>query len=249
VSSLRLDIRGVGDSGGPDGTSKFVERFYSPESIDDVALGIEYLRDHFGARRVAVVGLCSGAFAAFHLAAAREDLEAAVLVNPQLLFWDTDERALTQWTHITKRSQLRRLVTGQVTSGGVLNAPRRAWRALVATRRRGKGEISHGEAVVNTLGRIRQNGTALTFVYSLRDLGLTYLERQLGDVSQSVISELGGTLDVVEGADHTFRPLWTQDRLREIVEGALEGAGVLPSDPGSSGWRSDEVAADGKLVP
>ena len=265
VSSLRLDIRGVGDSGGPDGSNEHVERFYSPESINDVVVGIEYLRDHFGARRFAVVGLCSGAFAGFHIAIEREDVVAAVLVNPQLLFWDTHERDLTQWAHMVGRvaqtAQWRRLLAGHVTIDGMLSVPRGALRALIATYGRGKQtvarrlgrtdgsgpEVSHGEAVVDGLRRIRRNGTALAFVYSLGDGGFTYLERQLGDVAARA-REFGASLDIVDGADHTFRPLWTQDRLQVIVEGVLERSSVLPGDPRSR-WRSDDVSAEGTLVP
>ena len=58
-------------------------------------------------------------------------------------------------------------------------------------------------------------------------MGLTYLERQLGDVAGRLTNEFGASLDIVEGADHTFRPLWTQDRLQTLVEGALERAGVF----------------------
>ena len=256
VSSLRLDIRGVGDSGGPDGSNEHVERLYSPESIDDVAVGIEYLRDHVGASRFAVVGLCSGAFAGFHTAARREDVVAAVLVNPQVLFWDTNERDLTQWAHMVRRSQWRRLLSGQLTVGGVLRAPRGGWRALVAAHQRrrqmaarrlggpgaeGVPERDHGEAVVDALGRIAESGTALAFVYSLGDPGLTYLERQLRDSAGTVTRKFGASLDIVNGADHTFRPLWTQDRLQMIVEGALERAGVFGAPSETSGAAGEQV--------
>ena len=97
VSSFRLDIRGVGDSGGPDASDEHFERLYSPEALNDVAVGIEHVRDNFGARRFAVVGLCSGGVAGFHVAVERDDVVGAVLINPPFLIWDRYASASAYW--------------------------------------------------------------------------------------------------------------------------------------------------------
>jgi len=241
VSSVRLDIRGVGDSGGPDASDEHFERLYSPEALNDVAVGIEHIRDHFDARRFAVVGLCSGSVAGLHLAGERDDVVAAVLINPPFLIWDKYASDSAHWAHIVSRiaqaRQWRRLLTGQVTTGDALGVLRSGWRALGAqygrdsdvAERRLADEYwpDHGKAVVSALKRGGRNGKALAFIYSQGDVGLTYLERQLGDVAGRLRNEFGATLDIVEGADHTFRPLWTQDTLQTLVEGALEKAGVF----------------------
>jgi pimeloyl-ACP methyl ester carboxylesterase len=244
VSSLRLDIRGVGDSGGPDASDEHFERLYSPEALNDVAVGIEHIRNHFDARRCAVVGLCSGGVSGFHIAAERDDVVGAVLINAPFLIWDEYASASAHWAHtvrgLSQARQWRRLVTGQVTTGDAVRALRSGWRTLGAehgrdsdsdlAERRLAGESSpdHGKAVVGGLELIRRNGKALAFIYSDGDVGLTYLERQLGDdLPGRLTNEFGASFDIVEGADHTFRPVWTQDRLQILVDGALERAGIF----------------------
>jgi alpha-beta hydrolase superfamily lysophospholipase len=241
VSSLRLDIRGVGDSEGPDASEEHYERLYSPEALNDIAVGIEHIRDHFDGRRFAVVGLCSGGVAGFHVAVERHDVVGAVLINPPFLVWDRDASASAHWGHVVSRlaepRQWRRLLTGQVSTRDARGALRSGWHALGAelgrksdTAERGlPGEDSpeDGNAVISGLERISRDGKALAFVYSHGDVGLTYLERQLGDVPGRLTNEFGASIDLVEGADHTFRPLWTHEKLQTLVEGALERAGVF----------------------
>lgn len=241
VSSVRLDIRGVGDSGGPDASDEHFERLYSPEALNDVAVGIEHIRDNFGARRFAVVGLCSGGVSGFHVAVERDDVVGAVLINPPFLIWDRYASASAYWadmvSQLTQPRQWRRLVTGQMRTRDAVGALRSGWRALGAEGGR-NGDMAerrpadeswpdHGDAVVSALKRIGGNGKALAFIFSPGDVGLTYLERQLGDFAGRLTNEFGASLDIVEGANHTFRPLWTQDRLQTLVEGALENAGVF----------------------
>ena len=47
-------------------------------------------------------------------------------------------------------------------------------------------------------------------------------------------NEFGASLEIVEGADHTFRPLWTQDSLQVLVEDALATAGIFKLESASS---------------
>jgi pimeloyl-ACP methyl ester carboxylesterase len=56
--------------------------------VDEVELAMDSLRPLRGFRRFAAVGLCAGAFWAFHTALRRRDLSAAILINPLLLVWD-----------------------------------------------------------------------------------------------------------------------------------------------------------------
>ena len=136
VSSLRLDVRGVGDSEGPDASDEHYERLYSPEALNDVAVGVEYIRNHFGARRFAVVGLCSGGVAGFHAAVERDDVVGAVLINPPFLIWDEYASASAHWVHavsqLAQPRQWRRLLTGQVSTRDARGALRSGWRALGA---------------------------------------------------------------------------------------------------------------------
>ena len=64
----------------------------------------------------------------------------------------------------------------------------------------------------------------MLFVFSSGDLGITYVTRRLGALES--LEDLGAKLVVVDGPDHTFRPLWSHDVLRQAVESHLALLGV-----------------------
>ena len=88
VVSLRIDLQGIGESEGQrfPRSSGFISRLKSGGAGRDC--------DRFPAtaRRSEAVwlvaGLCSGACWAFHAAVRYSDVQAAILVNPSLLYWD-----------------------------------------------------------------------------------------------------------------------------------------------------------------
>src|ERR1044072_663827 len=62
---------------------------YPPTAFRDISLGFQRLQGEFGARRIVLLGLCSGAYAAFQAAAQFADsaLVESVLINPLTFFW------------------------------------------------------------------------------------------------------------------------------------------------------------------
>jgi pimeloyl-ACP methyl ester carboxylesterase len=105
VASLRLDLCGVGESDGEQNLD--IPRLYQEHLVDEVELAMDSLRSLRGFQRFVAVGLCAGAFWAFHAALRRRDICAAILMNPRLLFWDPAAdrrraikrslRGLTEW--------------------------------------------------------------------------------------------------------------------------------------------------------
>lgn len=55
-------------------------------------------------------------------------------------------------------------------------------------------------------------------MFTAGDAGLGYLERHLGSDYDEKLQRRGIAMRVVEGTDHTFQPLWSQDLLQGIVE-------------------------------
>src|SRR5262249_55087343 len=81
---LRLDISGVSDSAArPGGEGDIV---YSGYAVRDVGVGVGWGRRN-GARSVAVVGLCSGAYHALKAAVAGQPIDTVVPINPLTFFW------------------------------------------------------------------------------------------------------------------------------------------------------------------
>jgi pimeloyl-ACP methyl ester carboxylesterase len=85
--SLRLDLCGLGDSVSPDAGAE--NDPYPATAFRDVHLTLEHLRGQLGVERVVLMGLCSGAYAAFQSAARLPGsvLVESVLINPLTFYW------------------------------------------------------------------------------------------------------------------------------------------------------------------
>ncbi len=85
--TLRMDLRGLGDSVVAEATRE--NDCYPASAFDDLQRAIDALEARYGVRRVVLLGLCSGAYAAFQAAAqfTTPVLVESVLVNPLTYFW------------------------------------------------------------------------------------------------------------------------------------------------------------------
>ncbi len=86
VSSFRIDLAGVGDSRAPNDAETHV---FLTDRQPDIAAAIDFLADR-GYRSVAVQGVCSGAYHAFHAATADPRISTLLLVNLPLFEWQAD---------------------------------------------------------------------------------------------------------------------------------------------------------------
>ena len=116
VTSLRLDLQGIGESDGEQNLD--VAGLYQERLVEQIEIVMDSLRSRVGARRFAVIGLCSGAFWAFHAAIRNRDVHAAILLNPRLFFWDpeVDRRRILRRTAglLVDTTDWRRLARGYV---------------------------------------------------------------------------------------------------------------------------------------
>ncbi len=85
--SVRLDLCGLGDSVAPEVVRE--NDPYPATAFRDIDHTLKHIRTHLGAERVVVMGLCSGAYAAFQSAAQLDsaNLVESVLINPLTFFW------------------------------------------------------------------------------------------------------------------------------------------------------------------
>ncbi|MCA8257017.1 alpha/beta hydrolase [Burkholderia sp. AU31624] len=85
VTTLRIDVHGVGDSGAaaPDDQAPVV---YAPQSSDDVATAADWLRA-LGYPEVIATGICSGAYAALHAAVKTPSLGGVIAINLARFVW------------------------------------------------------------------------------------------------------------------------------------------------------------------
>ena len=85
--TVRLDFCGLGDSVTPD--SKHENNPHSPTALRDVDLVLRDLQQRYGIGKIVLMGLCSGAYAAFQAAAQIQNsaVVESVLINPLTFFW------------------------------------------------------------------------------------------------------------------------------------------------------------------
>lgn len=219
---LRIDLSGICESYPP--TDRPWNVTYMPSMASDVLAGIEAL----GTPRVWLIGLCSGAYAAY-LGAFRDDrVEGVTFINPIVLGAEEglsdDDPAFQQFVASGQGApapsggKLRRLLSGGVdvrasvrvrmarvgaTAGNVLEDVRRRL-GLPPT------------GVAGELSRLLARGTSVDFVFSRGDRGHAAVVSLLGKRADE-LGRAGLEIHVIENADHTFSPFGPRAELLDRI--------------------------------
>ena len=237
VCTLRLDLEGIGDAEGIHERLTDLAELYTPELVDQVCTALDVLERRGVGRRFVLGGLCSGAYWSFHAALRDDRVAAALMLNPQALFWDESleaSRALRRG--VMRTSSWRKVARGQVPLARVVDL---AWRAPVAlprrslarraARRRGDNELERA------LDRLRDSDKMLRFVFS----GNEPLREELE--LEGYIARLDRwpnvSVELIPGRVHTLRPLQAQQGANEALDRALaemlqrtgRAAGTMPA--------------------
>lgn len=229
---LRFDLGGIGDSrAAPGGRDNPV---YAPTSIDDVAAAISCLHAVHGVSHVVLVGLCSGAHLAFHTAERDDRVVGQVLINPPRLEQRENEslELLRRRSRKSTRYYLRALrdprvwrdaVHGKVDVRVVLETfgerlLSRAAAAGVDAFARLRGESLPPTEVARSMSSMVDRGVATLFLYGSEDGGLDSIESHFGRDASRLRHARRVSLEILEGADHTFTPAVARRELfRRIV--------------------------------
>jgi len=217
VRSLRLDLPGIGDSDGERAADeKPVEYdanwYLRPEYASSIRAALDLLAAKHGARRFGLVGLSSGASWAFDVARVDERIAAVSLVNPLPIQVDPHSALPHAW------DEVRRIVRHP-----------RSWTAIGGARALiGKaGESRERESVESAFLSLSSRGVLVEIVFSDGDPGIAWFQEHLGADCQGALERCGATVDVIRGPDHTFRPPWSREVLREAIERQLVAVGFL----------------------
>jgi pimeloyl-ACP methyl ester carboxylesterase len=216
VASLRLDLSGVGDSPPRADHLSIYElvRREPGEAMDALA--------ERGFRRFVLVGLCSGAYSAFHVACDDARVAAAVMIHPEDLSLDgttagTDLSAAWSrryWTNSVFRPRAwLNLLSGRVNYRRLLET--------VARRFKAPSEVSTGLGRGGLRSRMLQamhsRNLTLLFISSSDDVSREYLDLILD--SQTLRQAPTGALQrqTIDECDHLFTRLEDQRRLVDFL--------------------------------
>jgi hypothetical protein len=230
-SSFRFDVGGLGDSAVAPGQSE--ARLYSKDSIEDVRQAMSFLAETRDVKHFVLMGLCSGAYLAFHAAVEDSRVTGQVLLNPQTFEWeDGDTLELStrrgfQGTRYYARSLLQwdvwaRTLRGEVDLRGIAGALRKRVKSRAST---GLDLLSaglHGRTrsqsdVERAFVSLSDRGVDTLLVFDANDGGLDMIEKHLGQHARKMRGRKNFDLEIVDGADHTFTPLESQTKLEHLV--------------------------------
>lgn len=235
VSSLRLDFERVGESDGDQHAS--VASLHGVDVVQQIDIAMSAMQSLKNCRRFIAVGLCSGGYAAFQSLIQKPAIRGAVLLNPKLFFWDPDAEA----RRLTRRvangfgdvSYWRRLARGEIQSAKIKEAARVALQRLLSN---GSATFRQrqipAEAMAWAWGQIARFETRVTLVFA--DGEPLYQEMveegQLPPSNNPLIRCLR-----VGKAGHTFRALWAQQVVQDLIDREVEltmrGGGNLLISP------------------
>ncbi len=237
---LRLDLCGLGDSVSPD--SERENDPYPATAFRDIDVALAHLHSQ-GVERVVLLGLCSGAYAAFHCAArlANPALVESVLLNPLTFYWREGmslEAAPAEQIDLVYRCKSALLHPGKwlkFLSGGTSAGPAAVLRALwqgcrARLARRGPVRPSEllagvpaahppGEDLAGDLDRIVAARRHLACFFAGSDPGHRLLMFQAGRKVNALCAAGRMDVKILDGADHTFsRRAWRQALGRALTE-------------------------------
>jgi alpha-beta hydrolase superfamily lysophospholipase len=236
---LRMDLCGLGDSETSDPERE--NDPYPATTFRDIDRTLKHLRTHWGAERLVLLGLCSGAYAAFQSAARLTDpvLVESVLINPLTFYWHegmslgpSPAEQLQSYRaclrSLWQPKKWLKLLSGK-SQLGVAGLMR-----LLMGRRRGRGRAGRGTAFTGgpsdvpmthpvredlpgDLERIAGAGRQLACFFAKSDPGHALLTdsalRQVNDLCTA------GRMSVafIEDADHTFSRLGPRRALVQAI--------------------------------
>lgn len=232
IRSLRMDLRGVGDS--PD-RDDGVWPLYVPEPLEDVRAALDHLA-RVCPGPVAIVGSCSGAYLAFHALCREPRITLAFVVNLYCFDWDPEQDVETVIRHgfrsaatyasmLKQGSVWRRLLRGEIRVAAIAAALARAGRRTV---RRHLANVFRagrtGGTVAQRIAEVRRRGDRLRLVYSAGDRGLEAVRLHLGKTPAQVAKRLGEPVCLIENADHDLSTGAAQTRMRALLKDFLDTA-------------------------
>jgi pimeloyl-ACP methyl ester carboxylesterase len=234
-ASVRIDVSGIGDSAIWKDAAQ--NHPYADRLVTDVRALVAHLKARGRAENFGVVGLCSGAFVAYHSALADPAITSIVLINLQIFEWE--EGMSLEVNPLTRRDRSeyykRRLFTKEIWLR-MLRGEVEVRRALediggsVVDRARGRiarllarlpNAAARGSQVARAFDRLSTRGVDTLLVFSGSDPGIDNLNEKVGASLRDLTGRPNFTIATIADADHSFTPLWAQAELDDVIVGHL----------------------------
>ena len=220
---VRVDLPGLGDSQPLPGDPDRIVYFEAAEA--QVSQLVAWCRAA-GADKVVPAGLCSGGYYTLRSAVGGDPIAGMIAINP-----GTPDLAGFQATVDAERynqsmrdpEKWKKLLRGGVDlrrlTRSVVTRVRERAEVRVAALARKLGRPLAGDLGADLMTLIKR-GVAPTYVLCVGDPQLTRFREMVGPMLPK-LEQAGLVCRVIEGPDHTFTPLWSQDVLADEMAAAL----------------------------
>ena len=255
VPSFRIDVDGIGDADGDAARFVDVGEFYTAEIGSQVQAALDALQERGMGQRFVLVGLCSGAYWAFHQAALDGRVTAAFILNARALIWDPEletRRAARGIEAVLKATSWGRILRGEVAASRVRAVGAALARGFVRTVIRAPIRLIRliryrqaGDPIDAVLDRLLETDTRVLLAFSgdeplaaeLKDDGLLGRLDRWPNVS----------LRDLPGRDHTVRTIVAQTAVHDLIDEELKTE--LARDIGSGSEREPSRTATWSARP
>jgi pimeloyl-ACP methyl ester carboxylesterase len=251
--ALRFDLAGIGDSRTE--ISFSMGSLYSRDSTAEVQAAIDLLVAK-GCKSFQLLGICSGSFVAFQTALIDPRVTGQILMNSRLLerekskdggTWQNSMQRYYKSTNFYRRALFhpevyRRILCGQVDVNGIA----RRFSAIVGARlkrsfnrllRRALNE----DSVLSLIEGLSTRGTDTLLIIAAEDDGRDYIEFHFGSGGSRMNGNSHFQMVLVEGSDHTFSGIASQQFVIATIQAHLEKKGSITSCNGAvSGFEPVE---------
>lgn len=198
IASLRMDLRGLGDSAEIE-QPVTLESLHSERACADVTAGADWLVAH-GHAAVITFGICSGAFVGLRACAEHPQIVGSFGVNTQRFMWESEERARSDGalssTPILRRSALspekwKRALTGKTSLAHVVHGLSKRMGRRFVRRLSDLLDAMLGWSFAPNhsrllLERLHEKGAEVRLLYGEFDQGVDELKLQFGSKLQGL---------------------------------------------------------------
>jgi pimeloyl-ACP methyl ester carboxylesterase len=219
--ALRVDLQGIGDADGETTAYADTADFYTLELVDQVVAVLDQIEAAGLPSAFALMGLCSGAYWAFHTALRDSRVEAALLLNPRALFWDDSieaDYAAQRVARLRQPGSLRRVVRGEVSPARMREIV--GAKLGAASRGRSSARSERGRLLNRALDRLSEADQRLLLAFGGDEPLYNEIERA-GQL-ESIAGRSNVELERLPGDDHTLRPISTQRYVAKLLDRTLE---------------------------
>jgi hypothetical protein len=173
VPSVRLDLIGIGEGGGPATPWKGEYALYDDALVQQVAIALDALPGYGLPPRFLLIGMCSGAYWAFTRALKDPRIVALELLNTRMLLFDQTRGSAAEVRHLRRlsgREVWRDVLAGKLT----WDRARRMLRAIAVMAARApallagrlRAKTGGGDPLDLALDALRDQGTAVSLRFT-----------------------------------------------------------------------------------